>query len=181
VERRELGAHAHPELRVEVRQRLVHQERPRLADDGAAHRDALALAAGELRRTPVEQLLEPEHARDLLDAPPDVGLRGSPHLQPVAEVLAHAHVRVERVALEDHRDVPLARSEVGDVAAVDHDAAGRRLLEPGDQAQERGLAAPRWADEDHELARLDFERDVVDADEAAGETLRDALQRDLRH
>ena len=47
---RAIGAHRHAQLRVEVRERLVHQEGRRLADDRAAHRDALPLAAGELRR-----------------------------------------------------------------------------------------------------------------------------------
>jgi hypothetical protein len=47
VELRELRAHRHAELRVEVRQRLVHEEGGRLADDRAAHRDGLALAARE--------------------------------------------------------------------------------------------------------------------------------------
>ena len=50
VQLRERGAHLDAELRVEVRERLVHQERLRLAHDRAAHRDALALAARELRR-----------------------------------------------------------------------------------------------------------------------------------
>jgi hypothetical protein len=57
---RELGAHAHAQLRVEVRERLVHEERLRLAHDRAAHRDALALAAGERGRLAVEQLVEAE-------------------------------------------------------------------------------------------------------------------------
>jgi hypothetical protein len=41
----DLGAHLHPQLRVEVRQWLVHQERMRFANDRAPHRDALPLAA----------------------------------------------------------------------------------------------------------------------------------------
>ena len=53
---RDLRAHLHAQLRVEVRQRLVHQERLRVAHDRAAHRDALALAAGEVRRLAVEVL-----------------------------------------------------------------------------------------------------------------------------
>ena len=50
LEPRDLGAHLHAQLRVEVRERLVHQERLRLAHDRAAHRDSLALAAGERAR-----------------------------------------------------------------------------------------------------------------------------------
>ena len=45
---RDLDPHLHAQLGVEVRQRLVEQEDLRLAHDGAADRDALALAAGEL-------------------------------------------------------------------------------------------------------------------------------------
>ena len=45
VQARELGAHVHAQLRVQVRERLVHQERERLAHDRAAHRHPLALTA----------------------------------------------------------------------------------------------------------------------------------------
>jgi hypothetical protein len=55
----DLGAHLHAQLGVEVRQRLVEQEHLRVAHDGAAHGDALALAAGELARVAVEELGEP--------------------------------------------------------------------------------------------------------------------------
>ena len=48
LELRDLGPHLDAELRVEVRERLVHQEDLRLADDRPAQRDALALAAREL-------------------------------------------------------------------------------------------------------------------------------------
>ena len=54
LELRDVGAHLHAQLRVEVRERLVHQEDLRLAHDRAAHRDALPLAAGELLRLAVE-------------------------------------------------------------------------------------------------------------------------------
>ena len=65
VEARELAAHRDAQLGVEVGQRLVHQERLRLAHHRAAHRDALALAARELGRLAVEQLVEAERRRDL--------------------------------------------------------------------------------------------------------------------
>ena len=46
----DLAAHLVAELGVEVGERLVEQEDPRVAHDGAADGDALALAAGELAR-----------------------------------------------------------------------------------------------------------------------------------
>jgi hypothetical protein len=54
----ELAAHVHAQLGVEVRQRLVHEERRRLAHHRAAERHALALATGQLCRAPVEQRLD---------------------------------------------------------------------------------------------------------------------------
>ena len=60
VQRDDLGAHRNPQLRIEIRQRLVEQEDPRLAHDRAPDRHALPLAAGELGRPPLEQLAEPQ-------------------------------------------------------------------------------------------------------------------------
>ncbi len=56
----DLRAHLHPQLGVEVRQRLVHQERMGLADDRAPHRHSLALAAGQRSRLPLEELFDLE-------------------------------------------------------------------------------------------------------------------------
>jgi hypothetical protein len=50
LELEDLRARRDAELRVEVRERLVHQKRRRLAHDRAPEGDALALAAGELFR-----------------------------------------------------------------------------------------------------------------------------------
>jgi hypothetical protein len=72
-------AHAHAHLRVEVRQRLVHQEGVGLAHDRAPHGHALALAARERRGTAVQQRLEAEHLGDLLDAARDLGLVDAAH------------------------------------------------------------------------------------------------------
>jgi len=44
----DLCPHLHAKFRIEVRQRFIEQEHLRIADDGPAHGDALALAAGEL-------------------------------------------------------------------------------------------------------------------------------------
>lgn len=52
----------HTKLRVKVGERLVAQEDLRLADDGAAVRGALPLAAGELPRFALEERLEFEDA-----------------------------------------------------------------------------------------------------------------------
>ena len=62
------------ELGVEVRQRLVHEEDLRLADDGAAHRHTLALTTGERLRLAVQVVGEVQHLGGLFDLRPDLGL-----------------------------------------------------------------------------------------------------------
>ena len=109
---RDLRAHLHAQLRVQVRERLVHQERRRIAHDRAAHRDALALAAGQVRGLAVEVVLQLEDLRRLLDLGRDLALADLRQLEREAHVLAHRHVRVQRVVLEDHRDVAVARREL---------------------------------------------------------------------
>ena len=83
-----------------------------MAHDGAAQRDALALAAGELARLALEQLADAEDLGRLLDALLDLGLGEFAHLQAERHVVVHAHVRVERVVLEHHGDVAVHRRQV---------------------------------------------------------------------
>ena len=51
-------AHDLPEFGVERAQRLIHQERLRLAHDRAPERDALPVAAGEARHRLVDQTVD---------------------------------------------------------------------------------------------------------------------------
>jgi len=64
--------------------------------------------------------------------------------------------------LEHHRELPLARRGVGDLASADLDAAGGHFLQPRDHPQQAGLAAARRAEEHDELARRHVERQVGD-------------------
>ena len=64
---RHLGPHLDPQLRVEVRQRLVHQEGGGVTHDRAAHRHALALTSREVRGLAIEVLGQVEGPRGLLD------------------------------------------------------------------------------------------------------------------
>ena len=177
----DLGAHLDAELGVEVGQRLVHQERGRLAHDGTAHGDALALATRELPWLAGQVLLELEDLRRLHDPTPDLVLGDLLQLQREADVVVDGHVRVQRVVLEDHRDVAVARRDVVDDPIADAQRAGRDLLEPGDHPQRGGLAAARRADEDEELAFVDLQVEPVDGLEAVGVDLVDALERDAGH
>jgi hypothetical protein len=157
----DLRAHLHAQLRVEFRERLVHQEHLRLAHDRAAHRDALALAAGQLLRAPVQVRRQPEELGRPRDALVHDVLRRVSQTQPEADVVGDGEVRVERVVLEDHRDVPLLGRQVVHDALADRDLAFGDVLEPRDHPQRGRLAAARRADEHDELAVADLEREVV--------------------
>src|SRR5206468_9104996 len=89
--------------------------------------------------------------------------RGSlfPYGQSETEVLANRHVRVERVVLEDHRDVTLLRRKIGHVAVANPDDAIGYALEPGHHSEHGGFPASRRADENEELAVGDLQAEIA--------------------
>ena len=156
----DLGAHLHAQFGVQVGQRLIEQEDLRVADDGAAHGDALPLAAGQGAGLAVQQRLDVQDARRLVHPALDLVLRELPQLQAKRHVVEHAHVGVERVVLEHHGDVAVARRHVVDDVAADPDLPGGNLFQPGDHAQRGGLAAAGGADQHHEFAIGNFQVDA---------------------
>ena len=108
-------------------------------------------------------------------------LRHLPEPQAERDVVVDGQVRVERVALEDHRDVAVARRDVVDDALADPDDALADLLEAGDHAKRGRLAAARRADEDHELAVVDLEVQTAHRSRSVRVHLRHVLERDLGH
>jgi hypothetical protein len=71
-------------------------------------------------------------------------------------------VRIQGVALEDHRQPTPRRRHVIDPLPVDPELAGGDLLQAGDHAEQGGLAASGRADEDAELAVVDLEVDPLE-------------------
>ena len=99
--------------------------------------------------------------RSISDLPHAADLEAEP------QVVADAHVRIERIGLEHHGDAAIARWQVIDQLAADLQLAMRDCLESGDHSQHRRLAAAGGADEHHEGAVLDVEVDALDGDELA--------------
>ena len=161
LQRVQLEPRLQAQLGVEVGQRLVEEEQARLAHDGARERAALLLAAGQLARCAREKVADADLRRGVRDSLLDGVRSGADHAQRKADVLRHRHVRVERVALEHHRDVALPRLLGGHVHAVDHDLAGAHLLETGKDAQRGGLARPGRSQQDEELAGRDRKVDAM--------------------
>ena len=104
VEARDLDAHVHPQLGIEVGQGLVEQEDLRIAHDGAADGDALTLAARELLGIAIKQRVERQDFGGLVHLPGDLVLGHFGKAQRKAHVVAHRHMRVKGIGLEHHGD-----------------------------------------------------------------------------
>ena len=162
VEALELDAHAFAQLGIERADGLVEEQRLGPADQRAADGDALHVAARERRRPRAAAGgVMPERLADRADHAVDLGLALPDGAQREGDVLVDREVRIERVVLEDEGDVAVGGVEVLHRLAVDQDVAGVDVLEAGDGAQRRGLAAARGAEEDDELLVLHREVDVA--------------------
>ena len=148
----DLHPHLDAQFGIEIGERLVEQEQQGIAHQGAAHRHALALTAGQLRRFAVEQRLDLQQAGDVCQRLLLLGARDMTAFHAEGDVLAHRHRGIERVGLEHHRDVAILWRDVVDIAPADLDGAGTLALEAGDDVEQRRLAATGRPDQDRELA-----------------------------
>src|SRR2546428_196757 len=149
------------QLGIEIRQRLVQEKKAGLAHDGAGERAALLLAAGELPGTPFEQMIDADLCRRFAHRGVDLRTRHGNHAQRKSDVLVDAHVRIQRVALEHHRDVPRAGLALRDVDAFHDHAPCIVRLEAGENTQRRRLARARGSQQGEELAGRDRQIDAV--------------------
>src|SRR5215210_9392553 len=177
----DLRPHLHPELGVEVTERLVHKERLRLADYGTPEGNPLPLAAGERLGLPVEETLDGENPCGLLHPARNLVLVQLPELEGEAHVLPNVHVRVEGVVLEDHGYVPLSRRKVVDDLIPYKDLTAGYVLQAGDHTQGRGLPATGRPDEDDELPVRDIQTHLVDGDHVLAEDFGYLLQGYFSH
>src|SRR5947209_2219473 len=88
-------------------------------------------------------------------------------------------MRKKRVGLEHHVHWPFVRRHIGHLHAIDEDAALVRLLEPGDETHQCGLAATGGTKQRKEFAGSDVEAHIVDSRYFA-ETFGDPIETDER-
>ena len=147
---------------------LVEDENGRVAEDGAGQGDPLALASGELTSHRAQQRIV-ALGKLLLDEPVGMRLLGRPdHLlargvrRAVADVVQRGVVEQDRV-LGDDADLTaqVAKPDVVEPDAVQTDGPRIRIGEPGNQADEAGLAATAGPNDGDRLAEVDSEADVA--------------------
>ena len=157
----DLRAHFVSELRVQVGERLVHQEYFGVSYHSSADGDALALTAGESLGLSVKILGDAEDVGDFLDLCVNVSLGSSLELQSKRHVVADGHVRIQRVVLENHRDISVLGDDVVHQVAVDVQLAFGDVLKTRDHAQSGGLTAAGRTDQNDEFLVLDVQVDVM--------------------
>ena len=162
VELDQLGPELGPHLGVKIGEGFVEKEDAGLADDGAAHRNALLLSAGKVAGQPREEFLNTEDGGGFADPARNVGGGKTPDAEAESEIFGHGEMRVECVVLEDHGDVAIPGGETTDVGVADEDAAGGQAFEAGDHAQGAGFAATGGAEENNERFVGDFEGEIED-------------------
>ncbi len=157
----QLDLHVLAQLLVERPQRLVHQYQLGFEHQGPRQGHALLLPPRQLGRQPVGHAVQPHHrecARDL----GGTGRGGHlAHGQRIGHVLAHRHVREQRVVLEHHAEIALVRRRPRDRPAIQQDLAGRRRFEAGQHHQGGRLAGARGAQQREELAAPDVEIELA--------------------
>src|SRR5262245_61082579 len=106
--------------------------------------------------------------------------RGARDRQRKGDILAHSQMRIERIGLKDHCYAALGGAHSGDIDSVTDDRDGDHLLQAGNHAQHRRLAAPGWPQQGAELAPSDGEVEILDRGEVA-KALADGAYLDVLH
>ena len=137
---------------------LVHEHHRRICGERPCHSDALLLAARELLRVAVREILRVEFdgGEQLVDAVADLLLAPAEQLWHDRDVLGDGHVGEQSDLLDHVADVAsqLVRVEGKHVSPVDRDGPARRLDDAVDHLHGRCLATAARADEHDELTRL---------------------------
>ena len=185
VQAAQFEAHAVAQLRVEVGQRLVHEQDFRTAHKRPADGDPLLLSAGEFPRLLVEPLVQIEHFGGFLDPGGnfprvDPSIAAAP-AQTESEVRAHRHVGIEGIGLEHHAEPPGAGRQVVDSRPADPDFPPGNVLKTREQPQSGRLAAAGRTEQHQELAFADREIQRVEGNRAVVVDLGRANEFNVRH
>ena len=158
----DLFAHLAAQAGIEVGQGLIKQQHIRLQHQGAGQGHALLLAARQLAGQALVKVNQAHILQGVQRPGTRIRLGHTGHLQAIAHVLDHVHVREQGVALKHHADIALGGAQRGDIFAPHDDPARRGRLQPGNHAQRGGFAAAGRPQNGGERALADFKADAFD-------------------
>ena len=152
--------------RVEVPGGLIGEENTGRPRDGPRERHALLLAAGELHGIVMAARGKPDLVEQRFG--PCARIGRARELERHGDVLDRGERLDQVIRLEHEADPVPAEAREGifiqraQIDAVHHDGATRRRVETGDEAEQRGLAAPRRAHDRDALASRDVEAHAIE-------------------
>lgn len=133
-------------LRIQRAKRFIKQQNLRFYSQRARQRHALFLAAGKLCRITICQMSKLHHLQQFCHFRFDgCGIRALAtwqHRQAKSDIVEHRHMAEQRVMLEHETDFTVARMQAADVGTVETDMPAGLMLQPGDNAQQRGFPEP---------------------------------------
>jgi len=160
VNAKELAVHAAAGLRIEPRERLVHQQDLRLADKAARERDAAAHAAGQLVRIGLLEPAEPDQIEHRARAPQAFGRRHGARFERERDVPDRHPPRQQAIVLEHVADVAPVHRGVGPLPHHDH-PAGVGKDETRGHVEKRGLARTGRTENGDDATDAHIETDVA--------------------
>ncbi len=106
-------------------------------------------------------LFDPQDLRRIVDACFDLRFGIFTKLQRERHIFKNCHVRIKRIILEHHRDIPVLGRHIIDQLVPDINFTVGDLLQTRDHTKRRRFATARGADKHDELAALDVEVDII--------------------
>src|SRR5438309_9726071 len=151
---------------VEISGGLVGEEERRPPHDGPSQRRALRLALRELRGVGLSPRRQPDDAERVEDALGDLAPGCAEHAQDEGDVLVDGADGQQLGVLEDDADRAAERRHLRapqghQIVAKNLDVALGEQVISVEEAEQRGLAGPARACQDHELALGDPERHLA--------------------
>src|SRR5450631_1651948 len=151
-------------LRVDRRERLIHQQHIRFDGERTRQPAALLHAAGHLIGERGFEAAEADQLDELRHLALDLRLRRAGHAQAIGDVVEYGLPRKQAEMLEHHGD---AGDRLFDALVADPDFAGIVRQQAVDAAQQRGLAATGRPDYGDDLAFGHVEIDIAEHFERA--------------
>src|SRR5438128_1891282 len=165
---------------VEVAERFVHEEKVRLDGERPGDGDPLLHPARQRQWEFIRELVETHHRQVVQRLPSRLGGGGASSSQGESDVVAHAPPIQQARLLEDVADSEPARVEV---RVVDEHLARVGKGEPGNDIEDRRLAASRRSHHATEFLSADGESDIAKHRQPparlTGELLVNSAQRNL--
>src|SRR3984957_7982002 len=136
----ELDFHVLAKLQIERSQGFVQQQQSGLQDEASSDGYALALAAGQLIDALIRGIAQSDAIQHGAAAFDSLGTAYPASSQAECDVLADRHHRKKRQLLKNHVYRAAVRCHIAHAPAADGDIAAVGRDEPGDHAQQSGLA-----------------------------------------